>query len=141
MIDTHLLLEAYSHIDRPYIWGGNRPIDGFDCSGLVNFCLKQIGFLSSKDRSSQMLYKTLVPLAMSSEIKPDSILFFGKDVDSITHIAIAINQKLMIGASGGDSTTITIYNAVDRKDARVRIDKIESRKDLIASIYVNFYEG
>jgi len=142
MIKTHLLLEAFSHTDLPYIWGGHHPIidGGFDCSGLVNWCLMKIKFLPRKDRTSQNLYDTLRDVAISSKIGTDSILFFGENVHRISHVGIAINDKLFIEAGGGDSTTTNIYRAAERRDARVRISFIDSRKDLVASLSLNLYK-
>lgn len=138
---TFLLWEAVSHLNTVYIWGGNHPIrdGGFDCSGFVNWCLMRTGKLSKKDRHSQRLYEELLEIAVSSKIKTESILFFGKDVHNITHTAICIDgeKRLMIEAGGGDSTTTTIYRAAERHDARVRITPIDNRSDLVASLVIN----
>ena len=65
-----------------------------------------------------------------------SLLFYGKSTSEITHVDVCISPEanLSIGASGGDSTTKTIDDAI-KADARVKINYI--RKDLIASLYLD----
>lgn len=135
---TYFLWECVSHLNTPYIWGGNHPVrdGGFDCSGFVNWCLMKCGMLSKKDRSSQMLYNEISQMGLRSSIEPESILFFGKDVHNITHVAVCLQDGLMIEAGGGDSTTTTIYLAAERIDARVRIKPIDNRSDLVASLVI-----
>jgi len=38
----HVVQIASKYIGTPYVWGGSSP-GGFDCSGLVQYCYKQIG--------------------------------------------------------------------------------------------------
>ena len=38
----HVVHIASKYIGTPYVWGGESP-GGFDCSGLVQYCYKQIG--------------------------------------------------------------------------------------------------
>jgi cell wall-associated NlpC family hydrolase len=38
----HVVHIASKYIGTPYVWGGSSP-GGFDCSGLVQYCYKQIG--------------------------------------------------------------------------------------------------
>jgi len=143
MIKTLLLLEAYSHTDLPYIYGANHPIKdgGFDCSGYVNWCLMKIGYLSKKDRSAQMLFDELSRHDGSSEIKTDSILFFGDNIHRISHTSIAVNDEIMLEAGGGDNTTTNIYKAAERNDARVRVSRIDSRKRSCGIIIIELIQG
>ena len=123
---------AKSFIGLPYIWGGNNPIDGFDCSGFVLECLKAVGVLRGGDRASMSIHNELKEIGLASGIEKGAILFFGKDENSITHTAIAISEHLMIEAGGGNSTTKTPEDAA-KKNAFVRIRPIDSRSDLVNS--------
>jgi hypothetical protein len=67
-------------------------------------------------------------------VKRGSILFFGKNVTTISHIAISINDKLMIESGGGDAGTISKEKAA-LCNAFVRIRPI--RSDLVGIIEIN----
>ena len=125
---------AKSFIGVPYIYGGNNPIGGMDCSGLVCECLKAVGILSShEDFTARGLLEHLVNVGYPIYEKPQAefILFFGGSINKISHVGIAIDDKLMIESGGGDSLTVTI-DAAKKSNAFVRIRPI--RKDLIVVI-------
>jgi hypothetical protein len=48
---TKFVNEALAQLGKPYLYGGNGP-DSFDCSGLVQYCLTQIG-VSGCPRTSE----------------------------------------------------------------------------------------
>lgn len=113
----------------PYKWGGNSPVSGLDCSGLVCEVLRSLGLIID-DMNAQGLYDHF-----SKDLRPQlaggSLLFFGKSRSTITHVALAIDNKLMFEAGGGDHTTVNVEEA-NRKNAYVRIRPIEHRRDLVA---------
>lgn len=116
-----------SFIGVRYEWGGNNPEQGFDCSGLWNEVFKAYGLLPYNIRmSSGQMYLYFLPKSVSSGIKRGTILFFGKDKDNISHVAMALNdwQMLEAGGEGRESTT----------DGMVRKRPIANRKDLVAAI-------
>lgn len=139
-----LLLVAHSYLNSHYIYASNGShyengvyYQSFDCSSYVLRCLQEVEFIKDKkDRSAQMLYKYLMgreDRVFMGGISKDSILFFGESIKKITHVAIAIDNYHMIGCSSGDNTTINIIEAVKR-NAKVKIQRINYRNDLVASI-------
>lgn len=124
---------ALQYVNIPYQWNGKDPLIGLDCSGFVERCLRDIGeYNSIWHRNAQQLHDYYFSNALSSEVCQDCLLFFGESIEEITHVAIALDDKWMINASGGNSSTIDFEDAVDR-DARVKIQPIKSRRDLMAS--------
>lgn len=101
---------AQKFIGRCYVWGGDgsgKCDGGFDCSGLVLECLWAFGKLPKGDMTAQGIYKALKKkgwkkVAKDGE-KDADILFFGKDVEHITHVAMCIGDGMMIEAGGGTS--------------------------------------
>lgn len=123
-------------IGTPYIYGGNNPLTGFDCSGLICEGLKSEGVIRyDQDLSAQSIYDRLSEYGVYTphEIKKNYLLFFGRDNKSIHHVAIALDSKRMVEAGGGDSTTLT-YEDAAKKNAMVRVRPIDYRKDLLAVI-------
>lgn len=111
-----------------YVYGGNTVEQGFDCSGLVCEALRSVGKLDKRDMSAQMLWLYLRDKADIADVKKDSILFFGRDFNSISHIAIAINENQMIEAGGEGSQASDLGS--------VRIRPITWRKDFLTGIYL-----
>jgi len=117
----------YLPMNISYRWGGKTVENGLDCSGFVSEVLKAHGTIASKTLlNAQGLYDHLEPVSVGSGVYEDAILFFGKDIESITHISIAINNAQMI-ESGGEGRAETDAGGV-------RIRPIFSRKDLVAAI-------
>lgn len=124
---------AFKFIGVPYVYGGNNPITGMDCSGLVCECLRSFGLIGRPDQSAASLYSNLLAAGWVSGIGRGAILFFGSASGAITHVAIAINSNLMIEAGGGDRETISVKEAA-KVGAYTRIRPIKNRKDFYASL-------
>ena len=134
---SDLTMMAKQYLNSPYKWGGNGPFK-FDCSGLVLKCLSDVGILLA-DTTAQGLHAWCFKqnTFYSSNPNEDCLLFFGKSTEKISHIAIAINERFMIEAGGGDSTfTNPTQEMLRMKDARVRIKDIKRRKDLVDCIKI-----
>lgn len=116
----------------PYKWGGKTP-QGFDCSGFVCELLMSIGKLPNDTiLSSRGLYKHFKHL---KAVKPGKgcLLFYGKSVENISHVAVAIDAEFMYEAGGGGSTTRSVLDSI-RKRAYVRRRRIDRRSDLVAVV-------
>lgn len=124
---------AFKFIKVPYKWGGNTPISGFDCSGLICEILKAFDILHrGEDLSANDLYWRLTKsFGPAPYTERGVILFFGTSIEQITHVAIAISDKFMIEAGGGDSTTVNLKMA-EMKNAFVRIRPV--RRDLVGRV-------
>lgn len=126
---------AMRFIGRPYIYGGDgsgKSYGGFDCSGLVMECLWAFGRLPMKDLTAQGIHDALMVKSgrqvPGMYIDDCDILFFGKDDRYITHVAIALNNDLMVEAGGGNSKCRTPGTST----GMVRVRPISSRKDLVS---------
>lgn len=127
---------ALKFVGRPYIWGGDgsgKCGGGFDCSGLVLECLWALGILQQGDLTAQGIYDILYRQlgwynSGKDKEKTDDILFFGKDLKHITHVAICIGNGLMVEAGGGGSKCRTPATST----GMVRVRPISWRKDLVA---------
>src|SRR5690349_8553607 len=115
---------ALSFLGRPYLWGGDDPMEGFDCSGLVQEILESIGFDPDGDQTAQSLYEYFALHGTNIGIpQRGALAFYGKEIKKITHVAFCINSFQIIEAGGGGSATINIKEA-SRQNAFVRIRPI-----------------
>lgn len=129
---TNIVSYLTSFIGVHYMWGGDNALIGFDCSGLISEGLRSVG-LCGKDRlTAQSIYDKVGKYTSTDVISEGNLLFFGKDLKNITHVAIAINNFQMLEAGGGGSTTTSEARAGEI-DATVRIRPISWRKDLIGA--------
>lgn len=130
-----LKLFFQSTLGLPYIWGGQNPLVGYDCSGFVQEALITIGLDPKGDQTSHALYEHFrnPKFGVRRFLQFGSVLFFGRE-DRISHTAIALNQFSMIESGGGGSQCKTREDAI-KYNAFVRIRPISRRKDLVDNIY------
>lgn len=132
--DVLTLEYALSFVGTPYRWGGQSP-GGIDCSGLVIEILTQAGVLPHNyDTTAQGLYSTYSkdwPTVLYPY--PGALVFYGRGLASITHVAFALDGYRVLEAGGGNSSTRTKEDAWLR-NAFVRIRPANYRPDMIAMI-------
>lgn len=127
------LLKTYalSFLGRPYLWGGDDPMSGLDCSGLVQEILASVGMDPPGDQTAQALFNHFERDANWNVYALGALAFYGKSVREISHVAFCLDQYLCIEAGGGGSLT-TSAQAAAAQNAFVRIRPITRRKDLVA---------
>lgn len=136
-----VLAYAESMIGVPYKWGGDNPIEGFDCGGLVQEILRAAGeWPNGLDRSAQGIYDYLVDRATPDSSLPGTILFYGKSVREISHVAFQVSHYQIMEAGGGDSTTLLPKDAA-AKNAFVRVRHISHRSGEIVARLRPRYAG
>jgi cell wall-associated NlpC family hydrolase len=84
---------AESQLGVPYVWGGETPGVGFDCSGLTAWSWGQAGVPLPHYSGAQMADSTPVPL---SDLQPGDLLFYGPGGSD--HVAMYVSPGTMIEA-------------------------------------------
>ncbi len=136
-----LKLYLFALVGTPYRWGGSDPMGGFDCSGLALECLIGMGVFPPKtDMTAQGLYDLFSRVGAMNRYGIGSLAFYGKDLRSITHVAVCLDEELMIEAGGGGSTT-TSPQAAEQQDAFIRMRPINYRKDFLTVIKPTYLRG
>lgn len=51
-----IIAAAYSQLGVPYVWGGNTPGVGLDCSGLTQYCYRQAGIAIPRNSEDQAAF-------------------------------------------------------------------------------------
>ena len=91
------LIAALSRDGLPYVWGGSGP-SVFDCSGLVQWSLRQAGVTMPRVAVDQAMTGPLIPV---SELQPGDLLFYHTDPTApmyISHVAIYLGNGKMLQA-------------------------------------------
>ena len=87
---------AKSFVGYPYVWAGADPELGFDCSGLVYYVYKQMGYNIQRDGDGQAGNGIAVK---ESDMQPgDIIIFANKYTGAIQHVGLYIGDGMMVHA-------------------------------------------
>lgn len=100
MTANELVENAKELLGVKYVWGGNTPQSGLDCSGLLYYIQKKAG--SEVGDLTASGYSKLGARIPIGEQKVGDFLFFGNPV---THCAIFIGNGYMIESRGGRKNT------------------------------------
>ena len=106
-------------IGTPYVWGGNTPEQGLDCSGLLYYIQKKAG--SDVRDMTASGYSMIGKKIETGQEKPGDFLFFGRPV---THCAIYVGNGYMIESRGGRK------NTADNPGMGVVKNRVSRRSDL-----------
>ena len=87
---------ALAQVGTPYLWGGESPGVGFDCSGLVQFAYQNAGI--SLPRTAQTQYNAGPHLPIGATPQPGDLVFFGTSPSDVTHVGIALGHGRMVDA-------------------------------------------
>jgi peptidoglycan DL-endopeptidase CwlO len=91
------LTAALGRVGKRYVWGGAGP-NVFDCSGLVQWSMRQAGIIMPRVAVNQAQTGPRIPL---SELEPGDLLFYHTDPTAptyISHVAIYLGRGLMLQA-------------------------------------------
>lgn len=135
----------------PYLWGGDDPMGGFDCSGMCIEVLKSVDLLPRKgDWTAAGLWQHFANnhgcAVPKTQVAEGCLVFWhsSSDAKRIIHIEYALNEELCIGASGGGSNTkkgaeyklmpdnriVPLTSEAERQNAYIKIRPISGRKGI-----------
>ena len=117
---------ALSFLGKPYYWGGDDPVRGFDCSGYVIEILKSVGLLPRHGDWTAAGLMAMFKNQSVADAGEGRLVFWENSEGRIIHVEFCLNGELSIGASGGGSKTITEQAAID-SNAYIKIRPIYSR--------------
>ncbi len=87
---------ALAQVGTPYIWGGETPGVGFDCSGLTQAAYRVVGV--ALPRTAQEQYDAGPPVPAGAPLEPGDLLFFGLGPNDVTHVGIYVGGGQMVDA-------------------------------------------
>jgi cell wall-associated NlpC family hydrolase len=91
---------ALAQVGTPYIWGGETPGVGFDCSGLTQAAYRAAGI--QLPRTAQEQYDATAKLPPGDPLQPGDLVFFGQGATDVTHVGIyagiQAGQPVMVDA-------------------------------------------
>ncbi|NLB20942.1 MAG: hypothetical protein GX829_09025, partial [Clostridium sp.] len=94
---SEILEYAKTFLGLPYIWGGNSPDEGFDCSGLIKYVYANFGYQTPRVSYQQAEFGREVSM---DELQIGDILYFGNS--KVSHTAIYAGDNTMLHAPRPD---------------------------------------
>lgn len=97
---------AYKYLGYSYVYGGESPEEGFDCSGLVQYVYSQLGYSLMRTATDQYVNNgTDVPY---DQLQLGDLVFFSRGSSAIGHVGIYVGDGYFIHAtSPGDVVRVT----------------------------------
>ena len=97
-----VLMRAISLVGTPYVYGGNSPEGGFDCSGLVNYVYRDTLDLRLP-RTSRALSEYQGPRIATDRLAPADLVFFGAG-GQVSHVGIYVGEGRFVHAPSTGGT-------------------------------------
>ena len=96
-----LIAAAKAQLGKPYVWSEESPEAGFDCSGLVYYCLRQAGVRTSRFNALKFSQvESWEAVTSLSKCKKGDLLFYKSDTNSnVNHTGIYLGNGTFIHAS------------------------------------------
>jgi cell wall-associated NlpC family hydrolase len=111
----NLIRYAWKLVGTPYIWGGDDPLKGFDCSGLVVELLKSVGMISEiDDYTADGLLRKYLNNTVKKIGNPGQLIFRTNDEETAFHVAVIVDKTTIIHASGAGLSCKNIQDAIDK---------------------------
>ena len=80
-----------AQVGTPYIWGGESPGVGFDCSGLVQAACSVAGITLS--RVAQDQFDAGPQLPAGTPLEPGDLVFFGGGPGDVSHVGLYADME------------------------------------------------
>jgi cell wall-associated NlpC family hydrolase len=82
---------ALAQVGTPYVWGGETPGVGFDCSGLTQVAYRVAGI--DLPRVAQDQFDGGPRLGLGAELEPGDLVFFGDGPSGVTHVGLYVGVR------------------------------------------------
>jgi cell wall-associated NlpC family hydrolase len=94
-IGTEVAAQALTYLGQPYVWGGESPQTGFDCSGLVHYLYAQHGIALPRVADAQARVGTSIPPA---GLQAGDAVFFADSSGYIGHEGLYLGNGQFVHA-------------------------------------------
>ncbi|HVX38169.1 MAG TPA: C40 family peptidase [Gemmatimonadaceae bacterium] len=105
-----ILHTASEYVGVPYVWGGNTPRQGFDCSGFTKYIFAKYGIDLPRTSRGQAQVGEAIP-ADFRDLRPGDLMMFAEPGQAISHVAIyAGNGRIIHSSSSNGGVGYTDLN-------------------------------
>lgn len=108
-----VLFRAIGLVGTPYLWGGNTPASGFDCSGLIGFVYDDVTGIRLPRTTQQMMQMDGQRVSRNKLRSGDIVFFATAGGRRVSHAGIYVGNGRFVHAPSSGGT--------------VRLDSIDSK--------------
>jgi N-acetylmuramoyl-L-alanine amidase len=95
---ARVLRTGESYRGVKYVWGGNTPGQGFDCSGFTKYVFAKYRVALPRTSREQAHAGSAVPADFAA-LRPGDLMFFAEPGEAISHVAIYAGDGVILHAS------------------------------------------
>ena len=99
---ARVLRTADTYVGTWYVWGGNTPSEGFDCSGFTKYVFAKY-HITLPRTSREQAHAGRAVAADFSALRPGDLMLFAGPGAAISHVAIYVGDGRIIHASSSNS--------------------------------------
>lgn len=100
-VRQNIVTYAMQFLGNAYVWGGNDPHTGADCSGFVKYVYKHVADITLPRVSYEQCYSG--SKISSLEMKPGDLIFYANAEGTVNHVAMYIGNGTIIHAASRKS--------------------------------------
>ncbi len=95
---ANMIREAEKYLGYPYVWGGDSPSTGFDCSGFVSWVINNCGNGWNVGRQTAEGLRNCCAYISPADAKPGDLIFFQGtyNTSGASHVGIYAGSNMMI---------------------------------------------
>ena len=113
---------ALQFVGNRYVWGGTNPNTGADCSGFVQYVMRNATDNVRLPRTSREQAKTGRSIS-SAEMRPGDLIYYANSGGTVNHVAMYIgNGQVVHAASTRSGIRISTWNYRQPKTIRSYLD-------------------
>jgi cell wall-associated NlpC family hydrolase len=95
---AQVLRTGDSYVGVPYVWGGNTPRQGFDCSGFTKYVFARSGVTLPRTSREQARVGRGIAADFGA-LRPGDLMFFAEPGEAISHVAIYAGNGWILHSS------------------------------------------
>ena len=125
----YIRAEAVDYLKRwlglPYFWGGQNPLEGWDCSGMIVEVLQAHGLIKRfSDYTAEGLRRKYSQYTVERPYA-GCLVFFIHSLELVAkHVAMCVDSEFIIHASGGGRGITSLREAIEQ-NAYIKKDSLK----------------
>lgn len=127
-----VLFRAIGLVGTPYVWGGNTPSSGFDCSGLITFVYNDVAGIRLP-RTTQQMVQMKGQKVPRSQLRSGDIVFFSTAGHGrVSHAGIYVGDGRFVHApSSGGTVRLDSVNSKYWNNAYLQAKRVLGNETLV----------